>query len=342
MKNGGLKRIILASFVVLAVLAGLFSAAFLKARNSDPVYGATFSYLYAQQFGYDWKEAYVAVLDDLGVGALRIPIYWSEVEMSDGVYDFDHVDWMMNEAAARSVDVTLVVGQKVPRWPECYIPDWAEYGSNNERAEQLIDFVKVSVERYENHSALSRWQVENESFFPFGECPVPDPGLIEREIAIVRAFDPDHPIQLTTSGEQSFWVTRALPADVLGVSLYRVVQDEFFGVLIFPHTAEIYAVQRVFADIFAKDVIISELQVEPWGIGGKRIGEGYGVDAAYKLFTETDLQYHMDFAEQTGVSEIFLWGVEWWYYLDVNGDSRLWDAGREYIQEEYEEDSQEI
>jgi hypothetical protein len=336
MKNGGVKRIILISFLGLALLAGLFSAAFLQARNSDPVYGATFSYLYAQQFDYDWKEAYIAILDDLGLEAIRIPIYWSEVERSDDVYDFEALDWMMNEASARSVDVTLVVGQKVPRWPECYIPDWAEYGSNAERAEQLLDFVKVSVQRYENHPALVRWQVENESFFPFGECPDPDPSLIEQEIALVRAFDPNHPIQLTTSGEQAFWVARAIPADVLGVSLYRVVQDEFFGVLIFPHTSEMYAIQRVFADMFAQEVIISELQVEPWGIAGKRIGEGYGISAAYDLFTEKDLEYHMDFAKQTGVSEIFLWGVEWWYYLDVNGDSRLWDAGAKYIQEEYE------
>ena len=330
MKRGG-RFILIVSIIALAILAGVFSFAVFSARQSQPVYGATFSNLYAQQFGLDWREAYTNILDDLELSSVRIPVYWSSVEYENDQYAFDDIDWMLNEAAGRDVAVTLVIGQKVPRWPECYIPDWAETQSNQARGEHLLDFMKVMVERYEHHPALQRWQVENESFFPFGECPSPDPDLIEREIKLVRSFDNyGRPIQLTTSGEQSFWVFRALPADVLGVSLYRVVQDSVLGVLIFPHTPEVYAFQRIVALFFAQDVIISELQVEPWGIGNERIGEGYGAEAAYKLFTEEDVQYHMDFAQQTGASEIFLWGVEWWYYLKVNGEPRLWDAGKEY------------
>ena len=331
MKRGGV-YILLASIMILVILAGLFSFGVYHARQSEPLYGATFSQLYAQQFGLDWQETYRATLDELELSAVRIPVYWSSVEFENDRYFFDDIDWMLNEAAGRDVDVTLVIGQKVPRWPECYIPDWAEAQSHQARGEHLLDFMKVIVERYEHHPALARWQVENESFFPFGECPVPDPDLIEREIKLVRMFDDDNgrPVQLTTSGEQAFWVFRALPADVLGVSLYRVVQDSVFGVVIFPHSPEVYAVQRMLAELFAQKVIISELQVEPWGIGNERIGEGYGTEAAYKLFTEEDVRYHMDFARKTGASEIFLWGVEWWYYLNVHGEDRLWEAGKSY------------
>ena len=45
------------------------------------VYGVTFSLPYARDtLGLDWQKAYLAVLDDLKVGHIRIPAYWTELE----------------------------------------------------------------------------------------------------------------------------------------------------------------------------------------------------------------------------------------------------------------------
>ena len=322
----------MASLLFLALLASVLTASLLRGRTNDVVYGATFSSIYAAELGLDVRETYTAVLDELQVKALRIPVYWSKVEGSEGVYDFHDLDWMMNEAGGRGIPVTLVIGQKVPRWPECFIPDWAEQKLEPERGEALLAFMRVVVDRYEHHPALHRWQVENESFFPFGECPAPDPALIAKEIRLVKTFDDvGRPIQLTTSGEQAFWVFRAFPADVLGFSLYRVVQNDFFGTLVFPYPSEFYGVQRLLARLFADEIVVSELQAEPWGIYDERISDGSGVDAAYSLFTAEDLEEHAAFAKRTGAREIFFWGVEWWYYLRVRGEPRLWDAGARII-----------
>ena len=40
-------------------------------------------------------------------------------------------------------------------------------------------------------------------------------------------------------------------------------------------------------------------------------------------------QTTIDFARRTGFSEIYLWGVEWWYWLkEEQRDVRFWDLGR--------------
>lgn len=330
--KGGLRLPALVIFFTIICVVTVFSLLFLNARKNAPIYGATFSIIYANELNIDWKKAYIATLDDLQIQALRIPVYWSKIESDKDAYYFDDLDWIMNEAAGRNVPVTLVIGQKVPRWPECFIPDWAEYSSNEERSNQLLQFMKITVERYKNHPALHRWQVENEAYFPFGECPSPDYKLVNEEIDLVRKHDPEHDIQITTSGEQAFWAIRAIKADLLGVSLYRVVQDKFFGVFIFPYKPEYYALQRLLASPFTNKVIISELQVEPWGINDTRIGENQSVEAAYKLFTEEDVEFHMDYARQTGIDEVYLWGIEWWYYLKQNDEPRLWNAGKNIIE----------
>ena len=37
----------------------------------------------------------------------------------------------------------------------------------------------------------------------------------------------------------------------------------------------------------------------------------------------------LDIASQTGFTEQYLWGAEWWFYLKLHGKPELWD----YIKE---------
>ena len=218
--------------IVLSVIVAVFLLIWVLVLRSgeNPEWGVTYSTVYAEELGLDVEESYLAVLDELQPASIRIPVYWSRYEYASMSFNFDELDWMMDEAAAREIPVTLAIGNKVPRWPECFIPEW--YGE--EYQEGLRDYLYVSVVRYRDHPALARWQVENEPYFPFGECPTLDTELLREEVLLVRKLDPETPIQQTTSGEQSFWAFHAMGSDILGVSLYREVKNGVTGPFIFP------------------------------------------------------------------------------------------------------------
>src|SRR6266704_2385239 len=76
--------------IVLSVAILLFIYINLPAKASDnrAQIGVTFSSLYAEQIGLNWKDAYLAMLDDLKIKHVRLPVYWDRVEKTEGVYDF--------------------------------------------------------------------------------------------------------------------------------------------------------------------------------------------------------------------------------------------------------------
>ena len=170
-----------------------------------------------------------------------------------------------------------------------------------------------------------RYQVENEPLFPFGLCPPPDLELLNREIEVVRQTDPLHDVQLTVSGESESWLDLAKQADVLGVSMYRVVWNKGIGPIVYPHSAAWYAVQKETVSPWVKMMIISELQAEPWFDGGDITKD---LQVAYTAFSVERFRDHVAFAKRTGFSEVYLWGVEWWYYLRAHGDARLYNEAR--------------
>lgn len=313
----------------LAACVGL-TLWFLVARQqvvpaAETQFGVTFSSRYAASLGVDPRVAYRAVLDDLGVRRVRLPVYWDATEPQEGSYHFDDLAWYLDEAAARGVALTLAVGMKVPRWPECHIPSWV---TNEGRNAALLRYVEALVTRFASHPAVARWQVENEPHFPFGVCPDADLALLADEIALVRRLDPGTPVQLTVSGEQEPWATSAAAADVLGVSMYRFAWNPLTGLVVFPHPAAYYALHARSVARVVDAVIISELQAEPWFVDGARPTT---VAEQYAAFTAERLHDHVRFAQQTGISEAYLWGVEWWYALHVAGEPRLWEAAKGYF-----------
>lgn len=286
--------------------------------------GATFSKPYAEYFGLDWKATYTALLDDMGARWLRIPAYWNDIEPERDVYDFDDVDWQLIEAEKRDAKVILAVGRKLPRWPECHVPTWAR-GLNEDQAQaRVLSMVEKVVRRYKDDPAIVAWQVENEPFFKFGDCPEPDRTFLQREVAIVRSLD-RRPIVITESGELSTWINAASIADVLGISTYRIVWGKLIGYFYWPATPRYY-IQRISAirGLVSK-VIISELQAEPWvtaPIATIPVGD------QLRLMNPTRLGDNISFSKKIGVSEVYLWGVEWWYWLKIKGHPEMWDAGK--------------
>ena len=61
--------------------------------------------------------------------------------------------------------------------------------------------------------------------------------------------------------------------------------------------------------------IITELQGEPWTPNRKGIKDLTASELS-NLMPPHILSEYLEFAKHTGFSQIYLWGVEWWYYMD--------------------------
>lgn len=313
--------LVAAVMVVIAWMALEFSAP--PIERSALTLGYTYSVTYAEYLGLDPVAAFDAITVELRPAFVRLPVYWQRVESKQGEFDFAELDRLMDIASRYDTQVILAIGRKVPRWPECFLPDWTASLSQDELRGAQLNMMRATVERYRDRPSLTRWQVENEPFFVFfGECPRLDPYLLDDEYALVRSLDTDTPIQTAVSGEQSLWLYAARHADIVGASVYRRVQTAFGQqtIRIPPWT------YRAKAQLVAGGrVAISELQAEPWFA---RSVHTYTVDEQLALFNAATLEENIAYVQRIGVAEVALWGVEWWYYLDARGESSLRDAAR--------------
>jgi len=304
------------------------------AENKEKVkIGTTFSLRYAQDIGLDWRQAYLDMLYDLQIKHIRLPVYWDRVEKSEGQYDFSDIDWQLEQARNQGAEITLAFGQKVPRWPECFIPDWI--GSNDEkRKERLLSFEKIVMERYKDgHPEIIRWQVENEPFLDFGVCPPIDSKLVDSEVAQARSIDTSKPIVMTDGGEATLWIQAASRADIFGSTMYREVISPRFGHWKYPMGPNFFKAKRLLIRLFAQqeNAIVIELQGEPWIRGWTTSAP---LDIQLASMNAEKLADNVSFAKKTGMKEVYIWGVEWWYWLKVNqNNSTLWDQAKNIVRE---------
>jgi len=262
------------------------------------------------------------------VKRVRIPVYWSAHETAPGVYDFSALDSLMEIAQEHDVDVTLAIGMKVPRWPECFIPPFVDRTDEAALNAAVYRYAQALTAHAKFYPALVRWQVENEPLFPYGDCPAPSLERLNHEVALVRGLDTVHPIMLTVSGEQEPWLDLSSLADTIGVSMYRFAYNEVLGPVAFPYEPMYYRFHAMITKLFANDVMISELQMEPWFTGDPKDPASLAVPFGVKDFMD-----HMDFAKRTGIHEVLLWGVEWWYYQNIHGNPSLWNIAKQTFSE---------
>ncbi len=320
--------ILLAITIVILLVFGYFNLPSPIVRE-DVKFGMTFSARYAEELGLDWRETYIALLDDMGVKKLRLPVYWDLVEKVPGQYDFDAMDWQLAEAKKRGVQIILVVGQRVPRWPECHIPAWANE-SEDKRKLALLNFIDKTVERYKDNSTVSVWQVENEPFLTFfGVCPAFDKNFLDQEIALVKSLDVTRPILLTDSGELSLWFQAAARGDIFGTTLYRHIYKSGIGYFTYPVGPNFFKAKEWLTRLITgqEHFIVIELQAEPWvsmQIADVPLAE------QFRTMDETKLKENVDYVKRVGFSEAYLWGGEWWYWLKTKKYyPAMWETGRE-------------
>ncbi len=317
--------------VIVIVLAALMASWLLDFSDPHPVFGLTFSDVYARdELGLDPKATFIAILDELQPKTLRLVAYWNQVEATRGAYDFSSLDFQIGEAQKREIPVVLAIGYRTPRWPECHIPEWAGGLSLLDSHQALFDYMSAVIAHYKTSKVLSVWQVENEPLLGvFGNCPPPDREFVKQEIAFVKSKDPTRPILTTASGELSLWTSTAGLSELFGTTLYRYVWNKYTGPFTHIYPPAFYALRAWYAKQFlgVQDVSIIELQAEPWGEGKPLPQTSF--DDQIKNFGVPELKSIVSFARRTGIREVYLWGPEWWYYRKLHGDSSFWNAGKE-------------
>lgn len=318
-------KLLIKIFLLAIAIAAVFLFFGKVKVSKNIIWGVNFSQKHAEALGLDWREVFLAILDDLRVKYLRIPVYWDLVESSEGSYDFSDLDWMMSQAEKRNTEVILVIGLKTPRWPECHIPQWAEKLKRFEQQEKILNLDKEIVLRYEKAPNIRYWQVENEPFFPFGKCLLVEPAFVKKEVSLVKSLDSSkRPVIISDSGEGSLWFTAANIGDIVGITMYRKIWFKEIGVYFnFPLPSVFYSRRaQLINKLFGKKVINIEFQAEPWCPVPL---ERCSLEEQKKTMDLEQLKKNIEFAKNTGLEEFYLWGAEWWYWLKEKGQPEFWE-----------------
>lgn len=310
----------------------LFFIGYLFIGKTEPAkkitWGVNFSQKHAELLGLNWKETYLALFDDLKVKNLKLITQWDLIEPKEGDYNFEDLDWQIKEAEDREVKILLVIGMKTGRWPECHIPGWAKNLSQKEQQEKILKLLEKIVLKYRDRVSIWTWQVENEPFFPFGECPRVDKNFLKTEIELVKSLDQKkRKVLISDSGEGSFWTRAAKFGDIVGTTMYKKVWFGQLGTYIYyPFPPTFYRRKaQIIERLFDKKVIVIELQVEPWG--PKLLYES-PLEEQEKTMNLERFKYNIGFAQKTGLDTFYLWGGEWWFWMKKQGYSEIWEEAR--------------
>ena len=168
-----------------------------------------------------------------------------------------------------------------------------------------LAYLETVVSRYRKNPTVVAWQVENEPYFRYGDCPAPDHGFIKQEISLIRRLDPSRKIFTTDSGELSLWMTLGSSVDTLGVSVYRVVRNPLFGDWNFTYwwiPPYFYQRKATLVRLFGvKEIYVSEFQMEPWS---HRALRETPLRDQLRTMDAARMKSHFSFAERMGVSAI--------------------------------------
>jgi hypothetical protein len=319
-------------FGVIMAMIGFLNA-FVFTPIKDPDYGVSFSVKEARKLDVDWKANFTALLDDLGFTRLRLMSYWDESEDVRGTLNFADLDWQFAEAAKRGVKVSLAVGLRQPRWPECHQPTWADSLTGNAWKQALYAYMEAVVKRYKDHPALDTYQLENEGMNNwFGKCDAPDRERLIEEFNLMKKWDPNHKVIMSLSDQHGYPIGQPVP-DIYGFSIYRVVWNDKIppaGYITYPTPIWYHRMRAAIITAYShKPIIIHELQMEPWGpVDFKDLS----IDEQNKSMSLDQIGKNFKFARQTGIREMYLWGGEWWYWRKVGGDPTVWERVRAELQ----------
>lgn len=324
-------KIIIGVVLVLTLLIGLFAVYAYKPLPEDIQYGMSFNTLYARELGLDWQEVYDAFLDDLGVRHLRLAAHWPMVEPKDDQYNFTELDYQLNRAEEVGAEVVFAVGRRLPRWPECHVPSWAEGLTWQEQQTEILEYMEAVVDRYKDRDIITYWQVENEPYlevFAKAHCGEFDEAFFQEEVAFMRSLDDTRPLLVTDSGNLGTWLGPYKAGDAFGTSVYVHFWNPELGQFRTILPPFVYwwkeaVVQLLYGE---KETMLIELSAEPWLI--EPIVD-VDVETQFSRMDEGKFEDILAYARETRFEKQYLWGGEWWYWLIERGHPELWERGKE-------------
>jgi hypothetical protein len=322
--------------VVLVCFGAMYGIAqwYIASQRDQPLaVGATFISDYAEKLGVDPKETLDAIINDLGVKHLRLVSYWDDIEAEQGVYDFSNLDWQMDKAEAGGVKVSLTLGLRQPRWPECHMPLWAALEPKKVWQPKLRKFIAAVVERYRDNPALESYQLENEYFLTvFGICPDFSRDRLVDEYNLVKRLDPKHTLVVSMSNNAIGTPIGEPTPDKWAISIYKRVWDKTLTKRYFeyPIPAWYYGFRAGFTQLTrGHDSFIHELQAEAWAADGYETATA-PLNELYKSMNSDRLRHRFRYGQATGMRKMDMWGVEWWYQMKVKrGAPELWETAKQ-------------
>ena len=316
----------------IIVLALVLAFLLLKIVNYYPLnkglnhqadyFGVTFSKKFCDEIGLNWQEVYTAMLDELQVKNIRIPVYWDEIEKMEGNFDFSDYDYMLSEGEKRGTNFIISIGRRVPRWPECHSPAWLNKKNELGAKVATLKMLREVVNHYKNQESIEYWQIENEPFLgTFGVCPPLDEDFLRQEFDLVRSLD-SRPLIITGSGELSLWRKESKIGDIFGTTMYRIVYNSFFGFIRYPFPTSFYHWKAKINNLIPDRIMILELQAEPWVPKGNMIY--LDQDIIDKTMSVRQFQANIQYAINLDLQRAYFWGVEWWYWQKKYGNPAYW------------------
>lgn len=297
------------------------------------------------------------LLEATGARHVRLSAEWSEVEPTEGAFDFRVLDALLAEAGRHEAKVLLTVGMKAQRHPEYFIPEWAFEGTDLPRNAVVSDdpvlraralrMVEAVVRHAAASSVIDAWGAENEPLVPSKRANWWSLGrdYVQEEVALIRANDPEgRPVVINQAQSHLFdrfesqWRAAIEDADVVAVSLYPFRNFEVPGWKMVVPIAELgpfvpnYAYQAREAREAGRQYWITEMQAEPW------------VDFDLHDVSPENPAPNLDgdkfrrnivYARKTGATRVYLWGSEFWLFqAERYGDGAWLALAREAVRGE--------
>jgi hypothetical protein len=304
-------------------------------RKDVPVritYGMSFNAPYAEELGLDPLTVLDALMNELGIRDFRIAAHWNTVEPMEDVYDFSLMDAQLARIEEGGGTAIFGVGRRLPRWPECHIPGWAQHRSWNEQKEEIREYITAVVQRYKESPAITYWQVENEPYltvFASEYCgDTLDEEFLREEVALVRSLDPTRPVLVTDSGNLGTWFGAYAMGDAFGTSVYVYFWNPELGQFKTILPPWFYRAKENLVKFFHgdKETFLIELSLEPWLLDPVAT---VPLSVQYSRMDLEKMDEILTYARETRYEHQYLWGGEWWYWLREQGDDSFWQKGKE-------------
>jgi hypothetical protein len=315
-------------FLAIFVLIAIFSIRKIPEKIN---YGVSFNTLYAKELNLNWKQVYDVIINELKPKKIRLAAHWDLVEPKDDEFNFAEIDYQINKATEKNIEIILAVGKRLPRWPECHIPDWAKILDKKDTEDQILEYLEKVISRYQNNKNIKIWQVENEPFlsvFAKDHCKNFSKDFLDNEIELVKKLDPTREVLITDSGELSSWARSYKRGDIFGTTLYIYAWNKYFGDFRSFVWPGFYSLRKNIWNIVygEKESIIAELSLEPWL---NRPIKDEKIETLVQKMSPEKFENILKFAKKTGFETQYLWGAEWWYYMKLNGNDWYFERGKE-------------